>query len=105
MHRVALGSGLIIDRLVNLLGTDLRLPDQAEVPVLRKPAPLSVGQLPSLSPDKGQMESERFERARFWLLALRLLTRDNAAWGQGGLVDVEQNRRLGLLLDGLRGSK
>jgi hypothetical protein len=35
----------------------------------------------------------------FWLRSLRQLATDNAAWGQGGLVDVEQNRRLGLLLE------
>jgi hypothetical protein len=35
----------------------------------------------------------------FWLRTFRQLATENAAWGQGGLVDVEQNRRLGLLLD------
>lgn len=105
MHRVAMGSGLIIDRLVNLLGSDLQPERYAQLPKLRRSPPLSVGDLPALSPDKAQMEAERFARARFWLLALRVLTRDNAGWGQGGLVDIEQNSRLGRLLDGLRGTE
>ena len=103
MHRVAMGSGLVIDRMVDLLGTDLQPPDRPDVPRLPRPRPLAVGELPELAADKGQSLAGRFERARFWLLALRLLTSDNAAWGQGGLVDVEQNRRLGALLDRLGG--
>jgi hypothetical protein len=98
-----MGSGLIIDRLVNLLGSDLQPDGYAQLPQLRRSPPLSIGDLPALAPDKAQMEAERFARARFWLLALRVLTRDNAGWGQGGLVDIEQNSRLGRLLDGLRG--
>lgn len=103
MHRVAMGSALIIDRMVNLLGVDLQPADREGVPRPPSPAPLAVGQWPDLAADKEQAEHGRFQRLSFWLLALRLLTSDNAAWGQGGLVDVEQNRRLGALLDAMRG--
>ena len=90
VHRVAMGSALIVNRLVNQLGTE------EAAPRARPPAP---GEPPALPAERQEMTRIRGQLPTFWLRTFRQLATENAAWGQGGLVDVEQNRRLGLLLD------
>ena len=112
VHRVAMGASLIINGLVNHLGCDEEeAPEEAEdgadseAPppptaniIFERPSEIAVGELPPLPPDPTDMQRLRARFPTMWLTALSELARRNASWGQGGMVDVEQNRRLGDLI-------
>ncbi|MDX5298939.1 MAG: putative virulence factor [Gammaproteobacteria bacterium] len=95
VHRVGLGLTLLINRLVNAPGEYAgdQLPG-ASAPAYRR----AVGEAPTLPADPRAMQQERLALPTQWLRGLLELTRTNASWGQGGRVDVEQNRRLGELI-------
>ena len=97
--RVALVSSLIINQLVNRLGRERAEDgDEDNEMFARSPAP-AVGVQPDLPADSQEMLQARGRFLNDWLKALLLLAAENAASAEGGVVDVEQNRRLGELIE------
>jgi hypothetical protein len=97
--RVALVSTLIINKLVNRLGRDRAETEEEGADLFARSEPLKVGAQPDLPADSQQMLRARGETLNDWLKALLLLAAENAASAEGGVIDVEQNRRLGELID------
>ncbi|SMF66217.1 Putative virulence factor [Tistlia consotensis] len=97
--RVAMVTGEIINGLVVRLGRDLGDAGGSGTDALvARPMP-AVGDFPDLPADGQQMLRTRGQVPGAWLKALLLLAAENAASAGGGLVDVEQNRRLGELIE------
>ncbi len=106
VHRVAMAAALTLNGLVNKLGSDLEPEDEEQGGpkiVFPRAAEIAPGALPELPEDPAEMSRLRGRTISTWLGALRDLARRNASWGQGGFVDPEQNRRLGELIQQVRG--
>ncbi len=104
VHRVSMGVSLFINDLVNYLGSDQ--PDDegedseadqtnGETLLFQRDDIPGVGEPPRLAADLDELMEWRGAYISDWLGAIYQLTRKNASWGQGGLVDIEQNQRLG----------
>ena len=100
VHRVAMAAALILNALVNRLGSDLEPEDEAAPPRIVWPSvpEIAPGGLPDLAADPAEMARQRGRTISAWLGAFRDLAKRNASWGQGGFVNAEQNQRLGDLI-------
>jgi len=98
MHRVAIVSCLEINDLVNRLGRD-RSDAQNKGKTLFNPPEGSIKDgLPELPSDTKALKKFRSAPMRDWLEGLMLLTEESAASTEGGIIDVEQNERMGKIL-------
>ncbi len=98
MHRVAMVSAVAVNDLVDWLGR--KEPDaQGYGELFQPPTILDVGDLPTLPAAMADMQRLRGSVLSDWLKALILLAEENAASTEGGLVDVDQNRILGEIME------
>ncbi len=90
-YRIGTGSAEIINTVVNSMHAELE-------PV---PAELSAPAYPALPVEPAQIEPARQEYAIRWLEGLWSATELNARDGRGSLIDPEENRKLGAIIDRL----
>ncbi|MDX1401588.1 MAG: virulence factor SrfC family protein, partial [Kiloniellales bacterium] len=108
VHRVSMGVSLIVNDLVNYLGTDREVAEDGEdaenspagdpEAFFDKQTVPKAGEPPYLAKDLEELMTWRGSYVSDWLGALYQMTRKNASWGQGGLIDIEQNQKLGSII-------
>lgn len=99
MHRVAMVTRLEINNLVNRLGRDRPdVENGGDVPFQRGAPELADG-LPVLPNQNDELRKVRGKVMLDWLKALVRLAEESAASGEGGVIDIEQNARMGRILD------
>lgn len=92
--RVAMRACILVNEFVNTLGeaTD-------------REAPSSSWKELDLPADGREMVARRSVFLTKWLKSIEAMTCTNALEGKGGRIDVEQNARLGAILDEIRGAR
>ncbi|EKV32260.1 virulence factor SrfC like protein [Caenispirillum salinarum AK4] len=98
MHRVAMVSAMEINRLVNFLGRDRPEAENKGDVLFKREAPEVVDGLPVLPDDNNELRRVRGAALRDWLKGLVLLAEESAASNEGGVIDVEQNARMGSII-------
>ncbi|MCA8879437.1 MAG: hypothetical protein KDA73_05615 [Rhodobacteraceae bacterium] len=99
-RRVSIFGTFTMNDLVNFPGGRDQPTNGARFARPEAPAPGAVCDLPENPRD---MDRARLAYFADWLKALEDLARDNASSGQGGLIDVEANAKLGQILNRLGG--
>jgi hypothetical protein len=103
VRRVGRASAVIINRLVDGLGVDHARPEVTSGPREPTMPELAPGEQQHLPSDLRAMAPEQARWPAFRLSAWRRATLDNAAWGHGRRLDIEQNQGPCQLLDRPRG--
>lgn len=98
-NQIAMRVAVLVNDLVNYLG---RKHPEVESELFRPLPVTDMGALPDLPNDPAALKPIRTAFMVDWLKAVSEMTRENASWGQGGLIDVEQNARLGKILQSIQ---
>jgi hypothetical protein len=96
---------VMINTFVSYLGCagSILISEQPAGKLFEQEPALSKAGFPELKPRLGDMAAARTAYMTDWLAALTLLTRTNARSTRGGLIDLEQNARLGDILKDFEG--
>ncbi|MEE2950490.1 MAG: virulence factor SrfC family protein [Pseudomonadota bacterium] len=94
--RVAIHGALVLNDQVNHPGGRN---EPANANRFQRGHVLAVGETCDLPEETNQLKQNRLRYAFEWSEAVKDLARDNASWSDGAAVDVEQNARLGKILD------
>ncbi len=97
--RVAMATNQVVNRLISHLARDQAESEEYGKDLFAKPMAPAVGDFPDLPADAREMLRVRGQYVGNWLKALIILAGENAASSEGGLVNPEENERLGELIE------